>query len=162
MKKLLFGIVFVMIATFCVNAEAKVDVSDSGVYLSPFVGSSFAPGYGINTGCALGYQFWWGMRLEAVGSYRVMGYYDTPQVAAYALYDIMRSKVIYGTLGFGGGCAFYNYVVPTAGCRAGIGWNVFDGIFSVSVEYTGDMFWYYERQTPTYVNGFVASFRLLF
>ena len=98
MKKLLFGIVFVMIATFCVNAEAKVDVSDSGVYMSPFVGYSFAPGYGINTGCALGDQFWWGMRLEAVGSYPLAKLYlhdylsSTEANAGYAYKLSYRKK----------------------------------------------------------------------
>jgi len=163
MKKLLSGIIFLMIATFGLNAANERGLSYSGAYMSTFIGTSFAPGYGINTGLSVGYQFSWGARLEGAGSFRKMGYAEAAQVSVYALYDILRYEILFGTVGFGGGCAFYgDFVVPTAGCRAGIGWNVFDDVFSVSLEYVGDIFWYAGRSVPIYINGCIVSFKLLF
>lgn len=169
MKKLLSAIIFMMIAALSLYAEEPaqevVEVerkSTEGIYFSPYIGYSFGRGYGVNTGAILGYQFDCGLRFESCGTFRVMGYDKIAQISVFAHYDILRDKVVYGTLGFGAGWAFYGDVVlPTSGYRAGIGWNIND-MFALVASYTGDMFFFYGLENPNYSHGFSLALKVTF
>ena len=166
MKKLLSGIIFLMIAAFGLTA-ANESNGISGVYSSTHMGYNIASGYGVNATLALGYQFERCIRLEAAGSFVEIENEKAVQVSAYALCDIFRYQIVFGTLGLGGGCAFVNgynvptISVPTAGCRVGLGCNITE-TFSISVEYDGSMFWFNRNGFPVYVNGFGVLFKVVF